>query len=71
LEFGASGDREFALAANTVGIAQRARRRSPIAPELSEVQKVDRDESERKPTVTTTATRRAIGAKKGCAGKRT
>ena len=71
MEFGASGDREFALAANTVGIAQRARRRSPIAPELSEDQKDDRDESERKPAVATVATRPAIGAKRGSAGKGT
>ena len=69
MEFGASGDREFALAANTVGIAQRARRRSPIAPELSEDQRDDRNESELKPAATTAATRPAIGAKRGSAAK--
>jgi hypothetical protein len=71
LEFGASGDRGFALPANTVGIAQRDRRRSPIAPELSEDQKDDRDEIELRPAVTTAATPPAIGAKKGCAGEGT
>jgi hypothetical protein len=71
LEFGASGDRGFALPANTVGIPQRDRRRSPIAPELSEDQKDDRDEIELRPAVTTAATRAAMGAKKGCAGEGT